>query len=339
MAFPIINDYKTAFRNAAGRFATLGLTPVLNASGAPLFMAGNFAAVFKASLSADAGGEESGDHATVAVKCFIRDLPDLEKRHQAISDFAARTNPHSFIEVRFLSRELYVKSTIAGSGDYPVVVMPWIKGHTMGEVTILLAARKHQKGLAGLTRAFARMCLELLSLGVAHGDLKHDNVMVTPAGHLKLIDYEAMYVPDLKGLPSILLGGVNYQHPGRDERHFGPSLDHFSMLVTVLSLRAVTLEPELLQRYNTGENIIFVRNDFIAPHRSELFAQLAESPDSLVRDWAKRLATAATSAPNAVPGIERVLKQAEKATVDLVTGGGTGRLLSLLDVVGGWIRR
>lgn len=321
MAFPIINDYKTAFRNAAGRFATLDLVPLTDGKGSPVFMAGNFAAVFKATLAEDGGGgggDGSGDGGNViAVKCFIRDLPDLERRHQAITEVLSRSRSGYFVDLRFLPREIFVKSTIAGNDDYPVVVMPWLEGRTMDKVVAILCDKKHQKGLAALTRAFAKMCLGLLSMGVAHGDLKHDNVIVTPNGQLKLIDCEAMYVPPLKGMPSLLLGGANYQHPLRDESHFDPILDHFSMLVIVLSLRALTLEPELFERFTTGENLILTRQDIVAPRRSRLIALLSASEDALIRDWTKRLTTAAASESIAVPGVERVLKQAQAATTDI----------------------
>ncbi|MBF0094145.1 MAG: protein kinase family protein [Alphaproteobacteria bacterium] len=338
MAFPIINDYKAAFRNPSSRFATLRLTPMLDAKGSPAFMAGNFAAVFKAVLDGrEAGEEETGGEEAVrevAVKCFIRDLPDLEKRHQAIEDVIGRSRSPYFIDLRFLPGELFVKSTIAGNGAYPVVLMPWIEGRTMDKVLGLLCEKKHKKGLAALTRSFAKMCLGLLSMGVAHGDLKHDNVIVTPGGQLKLIDCEAMYVPALKGLPSILLGGVNYQHPGRDERQFGPALDHFSMLVMVLSLRALTLEPELYGRYNTGENIILTRQDLVFPRRSQLLSFLSENEDALIRDWTKRLTAALASDSVAVSGLERLLRQARDATADPVQGN-IGGLLSLFRFGGG----
>ncbi len=58
---------------------------------------------------------------------------------------------------------------------------------------------------ATLSRAWANMCLELLSMGIAHGDLKHDNVLVTPDGKLRLIDYDSMFTPHLRGLKSVLL--------------------------------------------------------------------------------------------------------------------------------------
>ena len=310
MAFPIISDYKDALRNAAGRFATLAVTPVLDARAEPCFVAGNFAAVFKVTVD--------GTDTLVAVKCFVRDLPELERRHLEIARFIELANRPYFIDVGFLADEIYVNSTIAGNGAYPVATMPWIEGRPLGSVLEKLCAKNNLKGLAALTRAWARLCIDMLALGVAHGDLKPDNVLVTPGGGLTLIDYEAMFVPRLKGLRSILLGGASFQHPKRDVRHFDDSLDHFSMLVITLSLRAITIEPALLAEFCTGENIILDHGDLLAPHQSKLIARLRESPDALVRDWTERLVKATLSDPLAVAGLTRVLKRAQKVTADPV---------------------
>ena len=321
MTFPIVTDYKTAMRNAPDRFASLDVKPFFGENGDPVFMAGNFAAVFKATLN--------GDEAATAVKCFIRDLPDLEERYRAIARLNRRVEAPYLIDVAFLPRGVFVKSAIAPSGEYPVVTMPWIEGKTLGGVVERFCAKQYRKGLATLTRAWAGICLDLLGKGIAHGDLKHDNVLVTREGQLKLIDYESMFLPELKELRSVLLGGASYQHPRRDLRHFGRSLDHFSMLVITLSLRALTMDPGLHATFNTGENIILSRQDFLDPRRSEIVNLLLECPDALVRDWTDRLIKASRSDLIAVPGLERVLRRARRASAELVDGH-VGSLFSFL---------
>ncbi len=302
MTFPIINDYKTALKNSSHRFASLGINPTLDSSGEPVFMAGNFAVVFKATMG--------DDEEVVAVKCFIRDLPDLEERHKAISETITRTEASHFTDIRFFPDEIFVTSTIAPSSEYPVVTMPWIEGESLGAVVAKFCARDHQSGLAALARAWANLCLQLLADGVAHGDLKHDNVLVTPDGQLKLIDYDSMFVPALRKMDSIVLGGASYQHPRRRTEHFDNTLDHFSMLVILLSLRALSLEPDLHETYNTGENIILTHDDFVSGGRSELFAILRESPDAQVRKLTGLLIKACLSKSIALPGLVKILKVA-----------------------------
>ena len=82
MTFPILNDYKVAMANAKARFATLEFTPHLDSRRSPLFLAGNFAGVFKV---------EKPDGSHMAVKCFIRDLPHELVAAAAVRCFCGKT--------------------------------------------------------------------------------------------------------------------------------------------------------------------------------------------------------------------------------------------------------
>ncbi|MBF0562474.1 MAG: hypothetical protein HQL37_10745 [Alphaproteobacteria bacterium] len=129
-----------------------------------------------------------------------------------------------------------------------------------------------------------------------------------------MIDYDSMFVPSLKGYPSLVLGGTCYQHPKRAKQHFNAQVDHFSMLVILLSLRALTIDPSLYTQRHNGENIIFTRADFVAPGQSTLFSKLAASRDSMVSDWTRRLLSSLASQNIVVPNLDQVLKQAERIT-------------------------
>jgi serine/threonine protein kinase len=303
MTLPLIADYKTAVANAKARFASLKVRALLDAQRHPQFLAGNFAGVFKVQ-------DESG--ALIAIKCFTRDMPDLEKRYRALSRYLKADRPAWMVDLEYLPAELFVTSSIAAATDYPVVTMPWLDGTTLGGATATLCQRGNQRALAALTRAWAKLCHDLLARGIAHGDLKHDNVLITPDSKLKLIDYDSMYLPELKGLPATLLGGINFQHPQRNATHFDESVDHFSILVILLSLRALTFEPELLERYNNGENLILTRDDFSAPDLSGLVAKLLRSPDVHVRDWTQALVRSCQARSIAVPGLKAIVSSARK---------------------------
>ncbi len=303
MTLPLIADYKTAVANAKVRFATLKVTALLDAQRHPQFLAGNFAGVFRMR-------DEAG--ALVAIKCFTRDMPDLEKRYRALSKYIKTVKPAYMVELDYLSAELYVTSSIAAAGDYPVVAMPWLEGSTIGVATETLCRRENRRALAALTRAWAKLCYDMLHRGIAHGDLKHDNVIITPDSKLKLIDYDSMYVPELKGLPATLLGGINFQHPQRNGSHFDESVDHFSILVMLLSLRALTFEPGLLETYANGENLILTRDDFQSPDSSQLLAKLLKSPDFFVRDWTRRLAESCKSRSIRISGLKDMVAAATK---------------------------
>lgn len=324
MTFPILNDYKLAVANAKARFATLDFTPHLDSRRNPLFLAGNFAGVFKV---------EKPDGTQMAVKCFIREIPHLEKRYRTVADFIRKAGSPFFIPLDYHPAEVFVISAIAGSGEFPVVTMPWVTGRSLAAVVKLLCDRDNRQALGGLTRAWARLCLDLLGRGVAHGDLKHDNVLVTAEGRLLLIDYDSMYLPQFKGMTSPLLGGVNFQNPARNERHFDAEVDHFSMLVTLLSLRALVFAPDLFDRYHNGENIILSQQDFLAPADSPLIRQLAGSDDFFVADWTGRLVRACRTGALKFQGMAAILRAALKTDMQR-EGPGARRLLYLLTTGG-----
>ena len=306
MAFPNLADYKNAISNARARFASLDAVALTDRAGAPQFLAGNFAGVFKMARP---------DGEVLAVKCFTRTIAGLERRYHEIAAFTASSDLPHFVPFHFLPAELYVTSKVVADGDYPVVVMPWLEARTLGGVVALLCDRDSRSGLAALTRGWARLCLALLEKGVAHGDLKHDNVLVTRDGALRLIDYDSMYLPALKGLHSSSLGSPNFQHPGRNETHFDAALDHFSMLTVLAALRFLTFEPQALSRYDNGENILFGRQDFLAPDASPLFGEMRRSPDIFVRDWAKRLEIGCGRGELTVPGLKAALNAAGRLDV------------------------
>ncbi|OEJ64950.1 protein kinase domain-containing protein [Magnetovibrio blakemorei] len=308
MTFPIINDYRHAIKNAANRFANLRVKPILDAHGEPVFMAGNFAAVFKARVA-------PGDQ-MVAIKLFTRDLPQLEMRQTSIAKTIERLGARYLIDVGYMPREIYVSSKIAGDAEYPLVVMPWTEGLSMGNVVEKMCATQNKKGLFALSKAWSNLCLSMLSSGIAHGDLKHDNVLITLDGQLRLIDYDSMYVPQLKGLKSVLMGGASYQHPRRNTNHFDATQDHFSILVIALSLRALTLDPSLYEVFNTGENIILSHDDFASNMQTALIQRLLASPDPLLRSWTSLLLRVAASNSIQVPRLTRILKDARKAPAE-----------------------
>jgi hypothetical protein len=63
--------------------------------------------------------------------------------------------------------------------------------------------------------------------------------MVTADARLILIDHDGMYEPAPTELPPAEKGLPNYQHPDRDDHHFGHGLDRFSAWAIYTSLIAL----------------------------------------------------------------------------------------------------
>src|SRR5437667_10971472 len=72
-----------------------------------------------------------------------------------------------------------------------------------------------------------------------------------------------MFLPKLSRLKTNEIGHVNYQHPGRNASHYGPSIDRFSSIVIYLGLRAISESPGLWTKYDDSENVLFRAGDFV----------------------------------------------------------------------------
>ena len=204
-----------------------------------------------------------------AVRCFSKYVPE-QRRYQAVSRFLA-AHPIPFL----LRTSFLPQGALVNGGWHPIIKMDWAEGETLGEYVERNAA--NAQILERLLARFQNMVTTLERSGIAHGDLQHGNILVKPNGDLVLVDYDGFYVPDLSGLQGMERGHRHYQHPVRD-KEFSPYLDRFSTIVIYLALRALALNPAL-QRYNTGENLLFKQDDFGAPDQSRLLSDLAALPE------------------------------------------------------------
>jgi len=202
------------------------------------------------------------------VRCFFKYNPG-QRRYEAISRFL-KTHPSPF-----LVPTTYLKQGIFVNGHwYPITKMLWVQGRTLG--TFIEHNVTKRQAISNLLTRFQNLVRRLESLGIAHGDLQHGNIIVSN-GTLVLVDYDGMYVPELDGSEVKERGHKNYQHPARDQE-FGSYLDRFSSIVIYLALKALTLVPNLWDKYSTGENLLFRQKDFLLPDKSRLLADLEAIP-------------------------------------------------------------
>jgi len=203
----------------------------------------------------------------LALRCFHKVSPRREQHYAAISSFLS-THPSSIL----VSTTYQPYGIRYKGGSYPITLMDWIEGCTLG--TFVFKNFNNQKVMLQLTGKFLKLVDEMISLKIAHGDLSHSNIMVKN-GNLMLIDYDGMYVPELRGSESVELGNRSFQHPGRNEKEFGPEIDRFSEIVIYLALKAISISPSIYQIYGTGrEGLLFAQSDFIAPDSSDLINDL-----------------------------------------------------------------
>ena len=263
MLLPRGDEYIIAVQNPRTAFSDSELqggTPEVDQFGIPKPYSGGFTATFHVL-------NKSRDW---AVRCFTRAISDLQQRYATIDRFLERNTE------RFLVETFYLSQGIRISGQwYPIIKMQWVKGETLNsfiEKNIGNAGR-----IKKLLPEFLDLVRRLQHLKIAHGDLQHGNIIVKD-GELFLIDYDGMFLPKLARLRTNEIGHVNYQHPGRNASHYGPSIDRFSSIVIYLGLRAISEAPRLWTKYDDSENILLRAGDFINPAGSALLRELSALP-------------------------------------------------------------
>jgi len=227
------------------------LTPFLRDDGSPHFIAGGYGCVFK--LHSNEGYK--------ALKCFTVIVPHKQMRMEAIARRLQSVQSPYIVHYRYLPQELWVNS--AETTWYDVLLMEWVEGKTLGEAVREHATAGNRAALQQLAANFMEMGQWLLAQDFAHGDLKHDNILVRPDGSLALIDYDGMYVPALQGYAAENKGVEEYQHPMRTLQNFNAQIDDYSIAVIAAALLALAEQPDLYTQYGNADRLLFSRTDLL----------------------------------------------------------------------------
>jgi len=234
-----------------------------------------------------------------AVRCFLRPISDHAERYAAISKHLQKNRAAHSTKFFYLADGLRIKG-----GTFPIVKMAWVQGQLLDRCAESLLGRP--KELAGLREKFRTLVKEVEAAKFAHGDFQHGNILVS-GKELLLIDYDGMWVPALIGRQATELGHRAYQHPKRSVSDYGPYLDRFSALVIYLSLRALEVERKLWEQYYTGDNLLFVREDFNEPGKTPIWGDLAALNNPEVSYLAGVLAALLAKPVKDLPRLEAVL--------------------------------
>ena len=253
MNYPLISEYIEAIKAAEENFDELtNLRPVLDEDGEPVMTSGNFAVVFKMK------NEQTGK--LHAVKCFLKEQEGRAEAYRMIAEELEYVNSTFLTPIKYLDKELFVDSKNSDEMEFPVLLMDWVEGQTLDKYI-----REHiydQYELSLLAYQFSRLAMWLLPQPFAHGDLKPDNILVKDDGTLVLVDYDGMYVPAMKGQNARELGSPDFRHPGRTEDDFDEHIDDFSLASILLSLKAISLKPALLEEYGASDRLLFSEKDY-----------------------------------------------------------------------------
>lgn len=267
-----MSDYQDALQNPRLSFSDTELKrgiPVTDRLGLPKPVTGGFASVYQVLC----------DGRKWAVRCFLRYHQDTAQRYASIGRYLQDARLPYMAGFQFLNQGVRVRGQW-----YPVLKMEWVDGDPLN--SYVERNRRDSQAMRRLADQFGRMTRDLRQANIAHGDLQHGNIMVV-GGSLKLVDYDGMFVPPLRGMPSHEIGHPNYQHPRRSERDFGPYLDNFSEWVIRLSLVALSVRPDLWDLAGGGdEQLLFSQKDFVDPRSSRMLKALCEAQDGVLRELA-----------------------------------------------------
>lgn len=194
------------------------------------YSAGNSAAVFRIR---HAGRE-------CALRCYFRPMRRLA----------------AIYGERYLPQELYLYTTPTEGEWVDVVLCDWVEGPTLHEAIVRAATAGDRSRLAELAEAFDRLALALVTDDRAHGDLKPENIVATPAGGLVPIDLDASFLPEFAGETSPEIGTAAFQHPARTAADFDARLDDYPAALIATALHALRLDPTLYARH-PGDGLLF----------------------------------------------------------------------------------
>ena len=240
MNYPLISEYIEAIKSAEDNFKELVMS------------AGGFSVVFKMK------DEQNGKF--YAVKCFTKEQKGRNESYKLIADELEYISSNYLTSIKFYEKDLFVDSSQTAETEFPVLLMDWVDGEPLDKFVHDNA--NDQYALEMLSYRFGKLSAWLLTQPFAHGDLKPDNILVKRDGSIVLVDYDGMYVPAMKGQKARELGSPNFRHPSRTENSFDERIDDFSIALIALSLKAFSLNTELISEYCTNDFMLFGVEDY-----------------------------------------------------------------------------
>ena len=264
MQYPLISEYVRAIQEAASNLDKLAhLEPVADKHGEPYRSSGAFAVVFKM--------RDPKTGRCYALKCFTEEQEGRAEAYRRIADELETVDSTYLTTVKYYEGELFVDSP-CDDDCFPVLLMDWIEGETME--AYIAAHWRDTYAMSMLCYRFCRMAAWLRSQPFAHGDIKPDNVMVREDGTLALVDYDGMFVPAMKGQKSPTIGTKDFSHPLRTVDDFDETIDDFTLSSIALSLKAMSLDLTLREKYGAADRLLFSVDDYRDPGKSAVLAAL-----------------------------------------------------------------
>ena len=235
-----------------------------------IFYSGEFSIVFPIEVASS----------TFALRCWIKDIGDAETRYKEISNYLEQCGLPYFVDFAYVPEGILVNGI-----KYPIIRMEWAEGETLRD---FIKQNLQDTGcLKTAAVELQKMVESLHTHQISHGHLQDGNILLKRNGAdvvIKLIDYDSLFVPALRGQPDNIVGLPEYQHPQRiaGGGDANEKVDYFSELVIYLSLLSLAEKPDLWSQFGdrTESGLLFTAEDFKNPDQSNVFQELENlSPD------------------------------------------------------------
>jgi hypothetical protein len=299
-SFPSLGDWAAAVCSPDNFFGDDDLksaTIELDPRGLPRARSGQYAVVFRARLR---DGREQ------AIRVFTSARTERQERYKEIHDHVEKQPLQCLVPFHFFEKGIRCKGK-----RYPLVTMDWVQGCELLEWLGRRVAAQDGRAIGAVAEQWQEMMAGMQKARIAHGDLQDRNVMITDAGHVKLVDYDGMCVPALVGRKTEEGGTPPYRHPQRgSDTQLTLSLDNYSSILIYVGLRALAADLQLWQRFVVApshDKLLFRDEDLANPGGSDLFGCLYASPDQQVKKLAKDLGDLWRGSIDAVPPLEDLL--------------------------------
>lgn len=217
-------------------------------------------------------------NAKKAVRVWHQEIGKIKQRYNLISPDIHKYGAPYLCDVEFIEKALVVDRTLID-----VMVMDWVEGQPLKKYLQSIIESneldsKKKSRLSDLAKKLLDMFEYFHQLHFSHGDLQHDNILITENGEIKVIDYDCFYTPAL-GLNfyQTTSGYKGYQHPSRFNNHIisNEKVDYFSELIIYLSIIAISEDLELWEIAKDSDfSFLFSEQDFYGLETSDIYNKI-----------------------------------------------------------------
>ncbi|MDR3246196.1 MAG: hypothetical protein LBT50_07165 [Prevotellaceae bacterium] len=223
---------------------------------------------------------ESRNGIKYAVRCWHAIVLDAQFKAEQIAKKLKEVKLPYFVEFEYVTNGIF-----ATNKTLPIVRMAWVDAENIRNFVTKNITNKPI--LKRLLENFVDMVSDLHKHNISHGDLQHGNILIKPDGAIVLVDYDSMYIDELKNTKNEIAGLHGFQHPSRrTDTKPSPKADYFSELVIYITLMTVIEKPDIWFKYDCDKDsndLIFKAEDFDDISKSTAYNEVCAISEDMTK--------------------------------------------------------